>query len=181
VGMFSSITKPITSTISKVPGGSTALGVAGSIPGMQSLGTGSFLGGLYGPKPVMGGGGAPVTTQPYSPYGTGTDGSFDIQSFLRSNPAYQFLQEEGIRGLERSAAAKGEFGSGNLMRDLTSFSSGLASQAYSGEMDRIMKMAGVGAGSPGTAGQVYGQQAGAGTGFGQEAYGSLGGIFDLFL
>ena len=146
-------------------------GLTGGTGGMLS-GAGGLLGGMQGGVP--GGGGTP--TQGIA---SGA-GAFDINSFITDNPQYQFLQDEGIRGLERSAAAQGGFGGGGLMKDLVSFSSGLASQSYNTEMDRIMKMSGIDQSSPSTAGQVYGQQASQGTGYGQEALGSLGGIFSLF-
>ena len=157
------------------------LGAAGSIPGVsQGIGLGG-VGLLGGGGTMVGPGGAPAPGIAPAPGAAGAGpAGFDMEDFITNNPQYKFLQSEGIRGLERSAAAKGGFGGGGLMKDLTSFSSGLASQSYNTEMDRIMKMAGVGAGSPAAAGQTYGQQAGAGTGYGQEAYGQLGGIFDLF-
>lgn len=153
-----------------VPGGAGAMGMLGGLAGLG--GGGSIMSGMTAPgvtTPVAGG-------DPTTP----GEGGFDIESFITENPQYKFLQTEGLRGLQRTAAAKGMFGSGNLLRDLTSFSSGLASQSYGSEMDRIMKMAGVGAGSPAAAGQSFGQAASRGTGYGQQALGSLGGLFDLF-
>lgn len=108
------------------------------------------------------------------------DVPFDITTFLENNPAYQFRLKEGLRGLQRTAAAKGMFGSGNLLRDLTQFSSELASTEWDKEMQRIMAMAGVGEGDPAAAGEQYGVHGSRGVGYEQRGYGSLGGLFDLF-
>lgn len=184
---FGSFIRKAAAPITSIPGagqvGQQALGVGAQALGGGMLGGslgGSLLGGILGGNRAFTGGGvspAPPGTTP----GAGEGGApFNIEEFITSNPAYKFRQEEGLRGMQRTAAAKGMFGSGNLLRDLTEFSSGLAAQSYDTEVDRIMQMAGVGAGSPGTAGQVYADARGAGTGYQQEGFGALGGIFNLF-
>lgn len=166
----------ILSKAAGIPGVGTAMNVVGSNPMTQGI-LGKFLGGNQ-----MSTAGGPATSGGVLGPGQGTGGTtpFNVEDFISNNPAYKFIQEEGLRGLQRTAAAKGEFGSGNLMRDLTSFSSGLASQSYNTEVDRIMKMAGVGAGSPGAAGQVYAGTAAEGQDDYSQGVLGLGNIFSLF-
>jgi hypothetical protein len=161
----------------KIPGVTSAINTASQVPGIGAGMSAAEQNPLTAQlMRQMGIGGGDVTGQPAVP-GAGAEGStepFDMESFITSNPQYKFMQGEGIRGMQRSAAAKGMFGSGNLLRDLTSFSSGLASSSYNTEMDRIMAMAGVGAGSPGSAGQIYSSGMGQSAMYGQQAQQSLG-------
>jgi hypothetical protein len=46
------------------------------------------------------------------------------------SPDYEFRRKEGLRGVERSAAARGMLGSGRTLKALTEYSSGLASGEY---------------------------------------------------
>jgi hypothetical protein len=80
-----------------------------------------------------------------------------MQDWMASNPAYQFARDEGIRGLSRSAAASGMLQSGNYMKDLVQYSSGLATQTYNAEVNRLMTLSGATVGSPATAGQISAQ------------------------
>lgn len=90
----------------------------------------------------------------------------DFSNFFES-PDYKFRFNEGMRGLENSAAARGGLLSGNFLRGATDFGQRAASQEYGNYFNRIMETArlgqnsAVGAGSLGTqsAGQ-YGQTAG---------------------
>lgn len=103
-------------------------------------------------------GGTTTTGSQY--YGDGGTATFretpfnPVLDFIQNSPDYQFRFNEGQRAVERSAASKGMFQSGNLLRDLTSFGQGQASQAYESEINRIMTMAGATVGSPGVAGQI---------------------------
>lgn len=49
---------------------------------------------------------------------------------FRADPGYQFAQDEGMRNIQRNAAAKGLLESGKTMRDLQTFGQGLADQNY---------------------------------------------------
>ena len=94
--------------------------------------------------------------------------------WMKNNPAYQFAQEEGIRGLSRSASASGLLRSGNYLRDLVKYSSGLASQTYESEVNRLMTLSGATAGSPATAGQLSANAAQIQASGSQNAMGQLG-------
>lgn len=182
---------PVVSTAAPVAAPVMAAGGATGPSGvpMTTMGAGGSFGPLGGMlSQFVGGGninstsGGPTPTT--VPVEGGTPGpgqeGFDIQSFIENNPAYQFRLDQGTKALQRSAAAKGMFGSGNLLMDITKYGQGLASQEYGSEMDRIMKMAGVGEGSPAAAGDIYGRHGARGVGYEQEGYGALGGLFSLF-
>lgn len=91
--------------------------------------------------------------------GTGMAGFF-------ASPDYNFRREEGLRGIEQSAAARGGAMSGNALRGLTDFSSNLAAGEYGDYWNRLAGLAGVGqtATSQGIqAGQSFANQYGANT------------------
>jgi hypothetical protein len=111
--------------------------------------------------------GAPITGRELS-------ASEKMQDWMSSNPAYQFARDEGIRGLSRSAAASGMLRSGNYLRDLVKYSSGLASQTYEGEVNRLMTLSGATSGSPATAGQLGASAAQIQASGAQNAMGQLG-------
>jgi len=67
----------------------------------------------------------------------------DMSSFFES-PGYQFRREEGTRGVERSAAARGGAFSGNALRALAEFNSGLASQEFGNYFNQLAGIAGIG-------------------------------------
>lgn len=62
-------------------------------------------------------------------------GNFDNTKF-EQDPGYAFRQEEGMRALERSAAARGGLLSGNMLKGVQRFSQGLASQEYQNAFNR---------------------------------------------
>jgi len=61
-------------------------------------------------------------------------------SSVRSLPGYQFDQEEGIRALDRSAAAPGgkDLHGGAQNRDLLRFGTGLADKTYGDQLARLL-------------------------------------------
>jgi hypothetical protein len=67
----------------------------------------------------------------------------DMSGFFTS-PGYQFRRDEGTRGLERSAAARGGAFSGNALRALAEFNSGLASQEFGNYFNQLASVAGIG-------------------------------------
>jgi hypothetical protein len=67
----------------------------------------------------------------------------DMSAFFES-PGYQFRRQEGTRGLERSAAASGGAFSGNALRALAEFNSGLASDEFGNYVNQLAGIAGVG-------------------------------------
>jgi hypothetical protein len=62
--------------------------------------------------------------------------TFDLADF-QADPGYQFRQDEGMKALERSAAARGGLFSGRAMKDTLRFSQGLASQEFGSAFDRF--------------------------------------------
>jgi hypothetical protein len=65
------------------------------------------------------------------------------RNFMAS-PGYEFMRGEGMRGIERSAAARGGAASGNALRALSQFNSGLAQQDFGNWWNRTAGLAGVG-------------------------------------
>lgn len=65
-------------------------------------------------------------------------------SAFQESPGYQFRRDEGTRGIERSAAASGGAFSGNALRALAEFNSGLASQEFGNYVNQLSGIAGVG-------------------------------------
>jgi len=65
-------------------------------------------------------------------------------SGFQSSPDYQFARDEGMRGIERSAAARGGLASGNTLTALSQYNSGLASQNYGNYVNQLSNLAGAG-------------------------------------
>lgn len=89
----------------------------------------------------------------------------DFSSFTES-PDYQFTRDQGIKGLDRSAASRGTQYSGGQLAALADYSGGVASQNYGDYYNRIADLAGMGqnaAGIVGGAGSNYANLAGANT------------------
>lgn len=63
---------------------------------------------------------------------------------VSSDPSYQWRFNEGQRGVENSAAARGGALSGNALRAITDYGQGAASQEYGAEFDRRMQELGIG-------------------------------------
>lgn len=58
-------------------------------------------------------------------------GRFSMDSFkFQEDPGYQFRKKEGEEAINRGNAARGNFLSGNALRDLSEFNSGLAADEY---------------------------------------------------
>lgn len=79
----------------------------------------------------------------------GTDGGVttpsgpDMSVFFAS-PDYEFRRGEGTRGIENSFSARGGAKSGNALRALAEFNSGLASGEYGDFVNRLLTMSGRG-------------------------------------
>ena len=58
-------------------------------------------------------------------------------SSITSTPGYQFAYAQGLEAVNRTAAAKGQLGSGNRLYDLTKFGQGLASQTYDNTVSQL--------------------------------------------
>jgi hypothetical protein len=67
----------------------------------------------------------------------------DLSGFFTS-PGFEFRREEGLRGIENRFSASGGALSGNALRRLTEFNSGLASQEFGNFFNRQLSQAGLG-------------------------------------
>lgn len=85
--------------------------------------------------------------------------SGDTSNFFTS-PDYQFRFNEGMRGLENSAAARGGLLSGNFLRGATNYGQGAASQEFGNYWNRIMQTAQLGQNSAAGSGSLGVQSAG---------------------
>lgn len=99
--------------------------------------------------------------------------SFSMDDF-EADPGYQFRMDEGMRGVEGGAAARGGLLSGAALKAIQKYGQGLASQEYgnaynrfnsdqTNKYNRLMGLVQSGQGSAqqiGNAAQNYGQQAG---------------------
>lgn len=86
----------------------------------------------------------------------------DFSSFKQS-PDYQFAFDQGLQGLDRSAAARGSLYSGGHSADLMKFGQGLASQNYNAYYNRLAGLSGTGqttASGLGQMGQQYANNVG---------------------
>lgn len=85
------------------------------------------------------------------------------QNFLQMDPGYGFRLSEGMKALERSAAARGGLLSGGTGRALTRYGQDVASQEYGAAYNRLAGLADVGpraAGVMSGLGQAYAGAAG---------------------
>lgn len=69
--------------------------------------------------------------------------SGDMSDFY-TDPSYNFTRSEGMRGIERTAAARGGAFSGNALRALSEFNSNLAGQQYGNWYSRQLARTGQG-------------------------------------
>ncbi|WP_155944698.1 hypothetical protein [Pseudoxanthomonas sp. Root630] len=83
----------------------------------------------------------------------------DFSSF-QEDPSYQWQQDQGLQGLSRMAAARGNYRGGATDADILRFNQGLASQEYGKFFDRNMALSNQGLGTAqylGQLGQNYAQ------------------------
>lgn len=59
--------------------------------------------------------------------------------FAPDDPSYQWRLQQGQQAVERSAAARGQLGSGNILTALTDYGQGAASQEYSAQFQRMLQ------------------------------------------
>lgn len=95
----------------------------------------------------------------------GGGGQADYSGFMNS-PDYLFARDEGQRGIERSAAARGGLASGNTLASLSRFNSGLATQNLGNYANRL---AGIMAGGQQSSTDLSGQRMQLGQQIGQNA------------
>lgn len=56
---------------------------------------------------------------------------------IQQTPGYQFALNQGNEAINRSAAAKGQLNSGNVLAELAKFGQGMASQEYGNQVNRL--------------------------------------------
>lgn len=96
---------------------------------------------------------------------SGAAGANDNQAYggFFTSPGYQFRRDEGIRAVERSAAARGLLRSGAAVKSIQRFGEGLAASEYDSYASRLAQLAGLGQGAASQTGQfgiVTGQNIG---------------------
>lgn len=105
----------------------------------------------------------------------GPEGNKTAQSAFQVSPGYQFAMDQGVQALDRSAASKGMYGSGNNAIALTQFGQGLANQEYTNWLSGLSGLSNTGLTA--AAGQTnrQGQLAGIDTGLGNTLAGVITG------
>jgi len=58
-------------------------------------------------------------------------------SSFQADPSYQWRLDQGNQAINRSAAAKGMLGSGNVLAELAKYGQGMASQEYGNQFGRL--------------------------------------------
>jgi hypothetical protein len=88
------------------------------------------------------------TTGQNAPFNTETLGVPNLAGIpaydFKADPGYQFRQQEGMRLLENSAAARGGLLSGGFARAVTQYGQDMASQEYGNVFNRLATIAGYG-------------------------------------
>jgi hypothetical protein len=111
--------------------------------------------------------GGPMQNEPVQNRGTGgvqeNPGGVEGGYNFMTDPGYEFRKDEGMRTLERSAAANGGLLSGGFARRAMRYGQDYASNEYSNVYNRISNIAGLGQVSAGQSGG-FAMQAGAGMG-----------------
>ena len=87
---------------------------------------------LLGLTPTAGSG---VTVDPNDPNFGKYAGDFTMADYT-ADPGYAFRLEQGMKGLQNSAAAKGLLSSGSTLKGVIDYNSGMASQEYGNAYNR---------------------------------------------
>lgn len=131
-----------------------AVGVGSAVAGAAA--TSAFSGGGN-----SGGGGAQGAAAAADPFAS-QRGQYQSQlaalmsnpSSVTTTPGYQFNLQQGLLGVEGSAAANGMLNSGNVLTSLQQYGSNYASTQLNNQELLLAQLAGANVGSPGTAGQI---------------------------
>lgn len=86
--------------------------------------------------------GGASTVDGTNPYEQRLQALLDNPDSIKDTGAYKFRFNQGQQALERSAAAKGMTGSGNVLAALSDYGHGQASQAYGDEATRLAGLTG---------------------------------------
>lgn len=90
----------------------------------------------------------------------GADAQRQAFAAFQESPEQAFIREQGQRAVLANAAATGGVQGGNVLRELTRFGTGLASQDIQNRFSRLGALSGQGLTAAGQIGQLRGQQAG---------------------
>ena len=88
-------------------------------------------------SPFVGSGPNTAQSQLMGLLGLGGAGPEAALQQLQGTPGYQFAVEQANRGLERSAAARGQLLSGNTLAELANLNQGLASQQFNTRVGQL--------------------------------------------
>jgi hypothetical protein len=95
---------------------------------------------------------------PSNPNGGQPFNQASINSFTNS-PGYQFTKQQGIDTIDAQAAAQNQLLSGNTLKAIADYSSGLASQNFNSYADRLMALGNQGEGAAAHQATASGQAA----------------------
>lgn len=87
----------------------------------------------------------------------------DPTQALQETPGYNWMFDQGVEAIDRSAAGKGMLGSGAMGKGLMKYGQGMADQSYNNYMNRLYSLIGTGQNAAAQTGQ-FGMQAAQGTG-----------------
>ena len=91
-----------------------------------------------------------------SALGFGPQGAAGMRSTFEATPGYQFARDTGIENAMRTnARLSGGGNSGTLLKDITDYSSGLASQFYNQYLSQLQPFLGLGTQAATGAGNIY--------------------------
>jgi hypothetical protein len=76
--------------------------------------------------------------------GTGTSAGSDAYGGFFTSPGYQFRLSEGLKAIDRGAAARGQLGSGATIKAEQRYGEGLAASEYDAYTARLAQLAGLG-------------------------------------
>ena len=79
--------------------------------------------------------------------GTTSQSMEEARNRFKETPGYQFRMEEGVRAMDRSAAAQGKLRSGGYGRALTEFGQGIGAAEFDNYANRLAGIAGMGQGA----------------------------------
>ena len=98
--------------------------------------------------------------QPWLDTGKRALGRLEDPNAFQASPGYQFVRDQGTSGIQNTFAARGGARSGNALKALAEFNSGLASQEYGNWWNQQAGLAGVGQNTAQGLGQLGSQFAG---------------------
>lgn len=93
-------------------------------------------------------------------YGVSTDGGPakpvdpSVYDEFRATPGYQFQMSEGLKAVDRGAAARGLLGSGAAVKGEERFAGGLADSTYGQYVNQLQSLAGLGQSATGSTAQA---------------------------